>query len=133
MHIYHSPLELKNIPKLDKNLYYIYVLKNNPQGNIKIGRSHNIQVRMQNLAGSNNGGNYIETIAVSEPTYLYTLESALHNHFHEARIQGTEWFDGTKITMDEIIQYIDTFFQSEQYRRLNDSRRLYVEKIQKAS
>lgn len=106
--------------------WYHYVIENAPQGNLKIGRTQNIVQRMRSLSGSNNGGNKIVKIAVSEPTYLYTLERLAHFHFDDYRIDGTEWFTGEDLTMDMICDYIDGLMQSDSYVLCNAVRKDFV-------
>ena len=119
MFIYNNIKEI-NLLKLEEKQFYIYVIKNEPQGNIKIGISSNIKQRMKSLSGSNNGGNKIVKIAVSEPTYLYTLEQIIHNHFSKYRIQNTEWF--YDLEFSDVTNYIDKLFESDEYKKLNKIR-----------
>ena len=105
--------------------WYIYVLQNYPQGNIKIGRTRNPKQRLTSLSGSNNGGNKIIRFAISPMTYLANMEKTLHNHYNYARIDGTEYFDGNKITFEEITKYIDDIFNSSSYPVLNELRSHY--------
>lgn len=125
MFIYNNVKEI-NLPKLENKQFYIYAIKNEPQGNIKIGISSNIKQRMKSLSGSNNGGNKIVKIAISEPTYLYTLEPIIHNHFSNNRIKNTEWF--YDLTFSEVVNYIDELFKSDEYKRLNKIRENFVNK-----
>lgn len=116
-----------NFEELNDGRVYIYVLKNFPQGNIKIGRSTNITQRLISLSGSNGGGNKIVNCFVSEPTYLYSLEKTLHNRFHQYRIDGTEWFDGSKLTFEEVCITLNDMFESDEYARCNEIRRRFYE------
>lgn len=115
-----------NVPCQTNGQLYIYVMENAPQGNIKIGRSHDVKTRMQSLSGSNNGGNKISKVAISDVTYLYTLERIIHSKFKDARISGTEWFDKDQITFDEICEYIDVLFTSNQYQTCNQVRKGFI-------
>lgn len=116
-----------NVPVLTDNTVYIYVLENSPQGNIKIGRSSNMQERLQSLSGSNSGGNKIVRCAVSEATCLYALERVAHQHFAYCRILGTEWFDGEQLTFDKAVAYIDALFASAEYKKCSAVRMLFVQ------
>lgn len=122
MRIYNDITKVE-IPALEDGQLYIYVLENYPQGNIKIGKSTNIKQRLQSLSGSNSGGNKITRIAVSDSTYLYTLERLAHNHFAKARIEGTEWFRGEEISFEEAVTYIDDLFMDKSYQLCNDTRK----------
>lgn len=113
-----------DFPVLDNGQFYIYVLLNEPQENIKIGRTSNIQQRLTSLSGSNGGGNKIVKIAISDSTYLYTLERIIHQHFIKFRIPGTEWFD--RLSFDQVVSYIDSLFQSHQYVHCNEVRKKFV-------
>ena len=115
-----------DLPAIADGQLYIYVLENSPQGNIKIGRTSDIQQRLTSLSGSNSGGNHITKIAVSNVTYLYTLERIAHMHFQEHRIEGTEWFDGSKISFDEVVKYIDSLFDGEEYELCNETRKTFL-------
>lgn len=105
---------------------YIYVLENYPQGNIKIGKSSNVKQRFKSLSGSNGGGNKIVRFAVSPVTYLYSLEKTAHCHFHRARISGTEWFSGEKLTFEEVVGFLDELFNSSSYEKANEIRKNFT-------
>lgn len=105
--------------------YYIYVLENS-NGFIKIGRSHNIKQRAKSLSGSNTGGNKILRVAISEPTWIYTLETTAHEYFWKNRIKNTEWFQG--ITFEEAVNVIDGFFQNLSYKSCNETRKMMTER-----
>lgn len=115
-----------DVPVLADGQLYIYVLENYPQKNIKIGQSTNMQQRLRALSGSNSGGNYITKIAISDATYLYTLERIVHQHFHQYRINGTEWFDG--VTFQDVVVYLDSLFASSEYRLCNGVRKNFWDK-----
>lgn len=118
-----------NVPSLDEGQLYIYVLENAPQGNIKIGKSTNMQQRLRALSGSNSGGNHIVRIAVSDVTYLYTLEHIAHRKFDAYRIDGTEWFDGNFVSFDDTVSYIDSLFMRKEYNTCNETRKNFVERL----
>ena len=115
-----------DVPVLADGQLYIYVLENYPQKNIKIGQSTNMQQRLRALSGSNSGGNYITKIAISDATYLYTLERIAHQHFHQYRIHGTEWFD--VVTFQDVVAYLDSLFASSEYRLCNGVRKNFWDK-----
>lgn len=117
---------LRKIPVLEDEQLYIYVMLNSPQGNIKIGRTTNIIQRLTSLSGSNGGSNKISKIYVSPATYLYSIEHTCHNHYHFARIPGTEWFDGNKVDFNEVVEYVDGLFHSESFKRCNELRRKVI-------
>ncbi len=117
-----------NIPAVSDGQLYIYVLENSPQGNIKIGKTSNIQQRLKSLSGSNSGGNHITKIAVSDVTYLYTLEGIAHRKFDKHRIDGTEWFDGNYVTFDEVVSFIDSLFTQKSYQLCNETRKDFTQK-----
>ncbi len=125
MNIYND-IKFITEPVLEKGQYYIYVAENYPQGNIKIGRTTNIQQRLYSLSGSNGGGNKLIKAAVSEPTYLYTLEKLIHDHYKQFRVKNTEWF--VNITFDEVVKYITNIFNSKEYKVCNETRRLFQSK-----
>lgn len=124
MHMYNSVEDVR-LPKLDDGEYYLYVLKNSPQGNIKIGRTKDIMTRLKSLSGSNTGGNILVKIAVSDPTYLYTLEGLLHLEFKNYRIPGTEWF--TNLDFSRVCDYINQLFSSSGYHVCNKVRKTFYE------
>jgi hypothetical protein len=115
-----------DVPVLTDGQLYLYVLENQPQGNVKIGRSSNMQQRLRALSGSNSGGNRIVRCAVSDATWLYTLERIVHNKFREYRIDGTEWFSGTGCSFTDACEYIDFLFQSQEYAVCNQTRENFV-------
>lgn len=123
-------MELKELPVLDNGTYYIYVMLNSPQQNIKIGITTNILQRLQSLSGSNSGGNKIIKLAVSDPTYVASAEKAFHNYYHRYRIPNTEWFDGNKISFEEVVEFIYEQFKLKSYEACNKLRKELYEKEQ---
>lgn len=116
-------------PQLDDNQLYVYVLLNSPQGNIKIGKTTNIQQRHQSLQGSNGGGNKIIACYCSPATYMSSMEKICHAHYEWCRIQGTEWFDGSKITFQEVVEYVDGLFSSKDFENCNALRKTIIEEM----
>lgn len=121
-------MQLKELPVLDNGSYYIYVMLNYPQGNIKIGITTNIVQRLQSLSGSNGGGNHIIKLYVSPSTYVSSIEKTCHNHYDWYRIKGTEWFDGDKLNFDEVVEYVDSLFRTESFKICNELRKEQAEK-----
>ena len=118
---------LKKIPVLEDGQLYIYVMLNS-HGDIKIGKTTNILQRLTSLSGSNAGGSKITALYCSSSTWLQTIEETCHNHYHFARINGTEWFDGGKVVFREVVEYVDGLFHSKGYERCNELRRKILEK-----
>lgn len=116
--------KLNNIPVLDDGQVYIYVLLNSASS-IKIGKTTNLPKRIQSLSGSNGAGHTIDEIWVSEPTWLHNIEKISHEHFAYARMSG-EWFNGTKVGFDEVVEYVDGLFKSKDYERCNALRERVV-------
>ena len=114
-------------PALQDGQIYIYVILNAPQGNIKIGKTTNIQKRLKSLSGSNSGGNEIIACYCSPSTWMHSMEKTCHNHYELYRIQGTEWFDGNKIKFDEVVEYVNGLFKRDTYVRCNELRKNIVE------
>jgi hypothetical protein len=113
-------IKMVSLPKIEDIQYYIYAIENE-LGYVKIGISQDITQRVRSLSGSNTGGNKIIRIAVSNPTYLKTLEGSFHCIFNKYRIANTEWFKG--ITFDEIITKMNETFNSDDYFRCNEMRK----------
>ena len=113
-------IKMINLPKIENIQYYIYAIENE-LGYVKIGISQDITQRVRSLSGSNTGGNKIIRIAVSNPTYLKTLENTFHSMFNNYRIANTEWFKG--ITFDEIIIKMNETFNSDSYFKCNEMRK----------
>ena len=118
---------LKSMPVLEDGQIYIYVLLNS-LNNVKIGKTTNIQQRLQSLSGSNGGGSKISAIYCSPSTWIQSVETTCHNHYHFARIQGTEWFDGNKVSFKEVVEYVDALFYTDSYKRCNELRKSITEK-----
>ena len=114
-------------PPLDDGQIYVYVLLNAPQGNIKIGKTTNIEKRYKSLSGSNNGGNKIVACYCSPATYIAAMEKTCHNHYEWCRIKGTEWFNGDKVNFYEVVNYIDGLFKRPSYNECNELRRRILE------
>ena len=113
-------IKMVNLPKIEDIQYYIYAIENE-LGYVKIGISQDITQRVRSLSGSNTGGNKIIRIAVSNPTYLKTLENTFHSMFNNYRIANTEWFKG--ITFEEIIIKMNETFNSDSYFKCNEMRK----------
>ncbi len=109
--------ELSNIPVLEDGSVFIYILRNSVNS-IKVGKTTNLPKRIQSLSGSNSAGHTIDEIWVSPPTWLHNIEKIAHEHFSHARMSG-EWFDGTKVTFDSVVEYVDGLFKSDDYARCN--------------
>lgn len=124
LHIYNSVQEVSESVLTDGRLY-LYVLQNDPQKNIKIGRTTNPKQRFLSLSGSNTGGNQIVKIAVTEPTYLYVLERIVHQYFRRYRVPGTEWF--SDLSFDTVCDYLNDVFVSKEYWKCNEVRREFTE------
>lgn len=131
MKIYTSKniMELKDVPIIENEYeYYIYVMLNSPANNIKIGKTTNIIQRLQSLSGSNGGGNKIIKLYLSPATYVKSMEHALHEHYYNYRIQGTEWFSGKELDFEEVSAYIDSLFETKGYKKCNEIRKELAEK-----
>lgn len=120
--------ELKNVPVLDDGQVYIYVMLNYPAKNIKIGQTTNVVQRLQSLSGSNGGGNKITTLAVSDSTYVINSEKAFHEKYARYRIEGTEWFDGSKLIFEEVVSEMENQFNTKSYEVCNKLRKKLTEK-----
>ena len=119
---------LREIPVLEDDRIFIYVMLST-NGNVKIGKTTNIIQRLKSLSGSNGYGEKITALYVSPfPTWMHSIEHTCHNHYHFARIPGTEWFDGSKVNFNEVVEYVDGLFYSESFERCNESRRKVIEK-----
>lgn len=116
---------LKQIPILEDEQIYIYVMLSSNK-NVKIGKTTNIVQRLKSLSGSNGGGSKITALYCSPSTYLHTIEETCHNHYHYARIHGTEWFDGNKVDFNETIKYVDGLFHSDGFKRCNELRKKII-------
>lgn len=130
MKIYNSKniIELKELPVLDNGSYYIYCMLNSPAHNIKIGITTNIVQRLQALSGSNSGGNKIIKLWLSDPTFVVNAEKAFHEKFARYRIEGTEWFDGNKLTFEEVVTEMENQFNTKSYEACNRIRKELAEK-----
>lgn len=118
---------LRQIPVLDDGQIYIYVMLNYPQQNIKIGKTTDIVQRLKSLSGSNGGGSKIVALYCSPATWLQTMEESCHNHYHFARISGTEWFDGNKLDFKEVVNYVDGLFHLKSFETCNELRKKIIE------
>lgn len=121
---------LKDIDVLEDGQSYIYVIENYPAKNIKIGKTTNILQRYKSLSGSNGGGNRILRMYCSPATWVPTIEGTCHNHYHFARIPGTEWFDRNKVNFDEVVEYVNGLFYTKGYKTCNELRKKLIESKQ---
>ena len=117
---------LKNIPVLDNGQIYIYIMLNYPQGNIKIGKTTNIQQRLQSLSGSNGGGSRIIKLYCSPATWVQSVETSLHDYYHKYRIKGTEWFKD--LNFDDVVTFVNNLFYMKSYNTCNEIRKQIIEK-----
>ena len=116
---------LRTIPVLDDGQIYIYVMLNSAK-NVKIGKTTDIVQRLKSLSGSNGGGSKITSLYCSPSTWMQSMEGTCHNHYHFARIQGTEWFDGTKVDFNEVVEYVDGLFHSKGFETCNELRKKVI-------
>ena len=121
---------LKEKPVLEDGQIYIYVMLNSI-GNVKIGKTTNIQQRLVSLSGSNSGGSKIISLYCSPSTWMQSMETTCHNHYHFARIPDTEWFDGTKVDFKEVVEYVDGLFHMESFKTCNELRKKVIESKKK--
>lgn len=127
--------DLKDIPILEDPMVYIYIFLNDA-GKIKIGKTKNIHQRYQSLCGSNGAGNTIISTYVSPCSYLYTIETVMHDKFSRYRIPNTEWFynksesSGVKIFTQAIVE-LELLFSSTTYQQCNSLRKQAWEKRKK--
>lgn len=119
---------LKSVDVLEDGQIYIYVMLNYPQGNIKIGKTTNIQQRLMSLSGSNGGGNRIVKLYLSPTTWMDSIEHAFHNYYHKYRISGTEWFDGSKLNFNDVVEQVNSKFNSEEFKVCNKLRKQFIDK-----
>ena len=127
--------DLKDYPILEEPKLYIYIF-HNQGGKIKIGKTKNIHQRYQSLCGSNCAGDYIDICLVSPSTYLYTLETIMHDKFDKYRIPNTEWFynkeDPTGMKLFEAAcEELRLLFSSVGYKRCNKIRQEYWKSVHK--
>ena len=119
---------LKEISVLDNGQLYIYVMLNYPQGNIKIGKTTNIQQRLNSLSGSNGGGNQIIKLYCSPATWVQSMETAIHSYYHKYRIEGTEWFDGSDLDFNDVVKHVNSLFYTKSYDTCNRLRKEIIER-----
>lgn len=127
--------DLKEYPILEEPKLYIYIL-HNQSGKIKIGKTKNIQQRYQSLSGSNSAGDLIDTVLCSPSTYLYTLETIMHDKFDKYRIPNTEWFYNKQDPIGEELfnsacEELKLLFSSADYKRCNKARKEFWESVHK--
>lgn len=121
--------DLRLFQPLDKSQVYIYILRNSV-GKVKVGKTSDINQRVQSLSGSNSQGNILLSCYLSEPTYLQTIERIMHSRMDYYRIPNTEWFyyeeDPTgEIMFDSAIELLEKLFYSKSYKRCNELRKKY--------
>jgi hypothetical protein len=119
--------DLKDIPILEEPQLRIYVFLNE-EGKVKIGKTKDIYKRYLSLCGSNSQGINITNCMTSPATYLYTLESIMHDKFTKYRIPHTEWFyneeDPTGILLFEnACKELKLLFSSTDYKKCNELRK----------
>ena len=120
--------DLKDFPILEEPKLYIYIMLNNA-GKIKIGKTKNIQQRYQSLCGSNSAGDSIIKVCVSPSTYLYTLETIMHDKFDKYRIPNTEWFydynnSNGDMLFENAVNKLKLLFSSSDYKKCNNLRKM---------
>lgn len=119
--------DLKDIPILEEPTLRIYIF-HNTAGKIKIGKTKNIYQRYISLCGSNSAGDSIDMTLCSPSTYLYSVETTMHNKFNRYRIPNTEWFydqsdpSGQRL-FKEACEYLHSLFSSTGYKTCNEIRK----------
>lgn len=75
---------------------YVYFISDD-HGHIKIGKADDVYKRLKELQiGNPYKLNVLLSIIVDSSSYAYSLESELHNHFKEYRLES-EWFEAAPI------------------------------------
>ena len=125
--------DLKDIPILEEPQLRIYVFLNE-EGKIKIGKTKNIYQRYLSLCGSNSRGVKLTDCMVTPSTYLYTLESHMHDKFARYRIPNTEWFfdkeDPTgKKLFENACKELKLLFSSNDYKKCYELRKSMCQKV----
>lgn len=124
--------DLKDILILEEPQLRIYIFLDE-EGRIKIGKTKNIYQRYLSLCGSNSRGVEITDCMVSPSTYLYSLESLMHDKFTIYRIPNTEWFinkedpTGNKL-FEKACKELKLLFSSTDYKKCNNIRKQMCEK-----
>jgi hypothetical protein len=119
--------DLKDIPILEEPQLRIYVMIDG-EGRVKIGKTKNIYQRYLSLCGSNGKGQNPVSVCCSPPTYLYSLETIMHNKFARYRIPNTEWFfnkenpNGEQL-FEEACKELRLLFSSTDYKKCNELRK----------
>lgn len=127
--------ELKDFPVLEDSKIYIYIFLNNA-GKVKIGKTKNILQRYHSLCGSNSAGDMIIKSCISPSTYLYTIETIMHDKFSQYRIPNTEWFYNTQdlsgtILFESMMKELKSIFSSVSYKKCNQLRKILCLKKEK--
>ena len=127
--------DLKDYPILEEPQLRIYVMLDT-EGRVKIGKTKNIYQRYLSLCGSNSRGSDIIDCLCSPSTYLYTLETIMHNKFKQYRIPNTEWFyDETDMNGERLFEKaceeLKLLFSSTDYKRCNELRKKMYEENKK--
>lgn len=115
--------DIHEIPVLSQEQLYVYIILNEV-GKVKVGVTHDLVQRMNNLGGSNSQGNHIVRCYCSPATYLNTIEGIMHNRMKDYRIKGTEWFyydedSSGGILYDSVIELMGKLFNSKDYVKCN--------------
>ena len=100
----------------------------NEDGKVKIGKTKNIYQRYLSLCGSNSQGVAIQKVCVSPKTFLFTIETIMHNKFAKYRIPSTEWFYNKEDTSGERLfeqacDELKLLFSSTDYKKCNELRK----------
>lgn len=119
--------DLKEFPVLEDPMLRIYVFLN-AEGKIKIGKTKDIYKRYLSLCGSNSQGIELVSCIVSPGTYLYSLETIMHEKFDKYRISNTEWFydkndPSGKNLFSKASDELKQLFSSADYKKCNDLRK----------
>lgn len=127
--------DLKDIPILEEPQLRIYVMLD-AEGKIKIGKTKNIYQRYLSLCGSNSRGVDIIEVCCSPQTFLYTLETIMHDKFDKYRIPNTEWFYNKQDPTGEELfktacEELKLLFSSAGYKRCNEIRKDFWESTHK--
>ena len=84
----------ENLPTM-----YVYAIRNNHTGRIKLGISENPERRLKELQIGNDCE--LELLAYREAANRFKDEKAIHNKYQNLRVRG-EWFDTPTVVADEI-------------------------------
>ncbi len=101
---------------------YIYLVRNESNGDVKIGHTNNLKTRLRTLQTANSA--QLTIIYKFESEYYIEIENVLHEHFGIDRLLYGEWFNIGIIDILNIEEWVLKYEYN--FRYIEESKQMFI-------